>query len=249
MNAAGERRSLRTVASKYSRYQHAQSSSSEAAETVREVRKSSEKAKPTDDISVGKSKVGTREEPKMVLERRTLQRLPEKFPPEGNGGLPDESKVPSLVLQHINPAALEKKAIAANSTHRAQQLLHRAKNRLLVKKEKVVRKARKKPSPPSASSSSPTAMLTSPLGEDGRAVVSDSTSIPPLVEEDDGEVGEASEEEEKEGGEEGEGEERPRKVKIKLPDSKVPSELLNLLQNEMQDRCVCRSCVFFSACQ
>lgn len=217
--------------SKYSRYQHAQPGSTEAVETASEVRKPQRKAKPTDDTSVGKSKLGTRAESKVVLERRTLQRHPEKLSPEGNGGLPGESpaKVPSLVLQRISPKASGRKAVVVASTHRAQQLLHRAKNRLLVKKGKVVRKARKKPSSSTGPSSSTAAALTSPQEEDGGAVVSDNASMPPSVEEDDGEVGEASEdegeEEDEEEGEEEEEGERPRKVKIKLPDSKVPGEL------------------------
>lgn len=223
MNATDRRRTLRSVASRYSHYGRTHSGSSEAVETVKDVRKPQRKAKPTDVAPTKKLTLETRTEPKVMLERLALQRSPEKLLPEGNGGLPSVSpmKVPSTVLQRISQKASRKNAVVVTSTQRAHQLLRRAKNRLQVKKEKVVRQAAKKLSSSSALALSTATALTCPTGETGNGIDPDNTGMPASMEEDEDEIGEASEVEE--GGEEEE--EQPRKVKIKLPDSKVPSEL------------------------
>lgn len=156
-----------------------------------------------------------------MLERLALLRSPEQLHPEGNGRLPSVSpmKVPSTVLQRISQRASRKNAVVVTSTQLAHQLLLKAKNRLQVKKEKVMRQVAKK----LPSSSALAEALTCPPKETGNGIDPDNTGMSPSMEQDEDEIGEASEVEE--GGEEEGEEEQPRKVKIKLPDSKAPSEL------------------------
>lgn len=218
-NASDGRRNLRSVASRTSHYGRTRFGASEAAQAVSDAHMPQQKARPTDAAPVGEME--TRTDTKLALGRRKLQRAPEKTHPEGNGGLSSVPtvKVPSVVLQHMSLRALRKNTSVVSSTHRAQQLLNRARSRLQGQKEKVVKQVAKKLAASPALSSSATAAATSPEGGSENVVDSNDTSMPPSVEQDEEEVGEASEVEE-------EGE-QPRKVKIKLPDSKVPSESLS----------------------
>lgn len=223
-NASDGRRNLRSAASRTSHYGRTRFGASEAAQALSDSHMPQQKARPTDAAPV--REMETRTDTKLALGRRKLQRAPEKTHPEGNGGLSSvpAMKVPSVVLQHMSLRALRKNTSVVSSTHRAQQLLNRARSRLQGQKEKVVKQVAKKLAASPALSSSATAAATSPEGGSGNVVDSNNTIMPPSVEQDEEEVGEASEVEEEGGEEEGE---QPRKVKIKLPDSKVPSESLS----------------------
>ena len=237
MNAPGEGHNLRSVASRYLRYGRTHSGSSEAGDTASDAYKTEQhqKAQQSTDggTPVHMGEVETRRDPKLVLGRRRLQRSTEKGHPEGNGGLSSvpPTKVPSTVMRGIGQRASRKTSSVVTTTQRAQQLISRARNRLQkerVQKEKVVRQAAKKLASSSGLSSSAAAVVTGPPGDGGGITTSDDTSVPPpSMELDEDEVGEASEVEEEGGGEEGGEEEgeQPKKVKIKLPDNKTPSEL------------------------
>lgn len=237
MNAPGEgHHNLRSGASRYLEHGHTHSGSSEVGDTASDAHKTEqhEKAKEpavgTPVHTVGKME--TRRDPKLVLGRRRLQRSPEKEHPAGNGGLSSvpPTKMPSTVMRGIGQRASGKNSSVVTTTQRAQQLISRARNRLQkerVQKKEVVRQVAKKLASSSGLSSSAAAVVTSPPGESGGITESDNTSVPPpSMELDEDEVGEASEVEEEGEREDGEEEEeQPRKVKIKLPDNKAPSEL------------------------
>ena len=232
MNAPGEGHNLRSVASRYLRYGHTHSASSEAGDTAGDAHKTEQHQKAEQPTGGGTpvhmpGEVETRRDPKLVLGRRRLQRSTEKGHPEGNGGLSSvpPTKVPSTVMRGIGPRASSRKTSSVvTTTQRAQQLISRARNRLQkerVQKEKVVRQAAKKLASSSGLSSSAAPVVTGPPGEGGGITEPpDNSSVPPpSMELDEDEVGEASEVEE-------EGEGQPKKVKIKLPDNKTPSELM-----------------------